>query len=196
MIPCNHSESPDHSTWNSHIIYSRDHGKSWQIGGVVPGGYTNESTVAQLRDGSLYYNLRNYYGKNRRVVSRSTDQGLTWSHPEPDSVLVSPVCQGAVLYYPAPGDQQPDWLLFSNPASTSRENLTIRLSPDGGRSWTASAVLHPGPSAYSDMTILPDGTIACLYERGEVSPYETITFARMSLSRLSDSPPGSPNPRV
>jgi sialidase-1 len=38
--------------------------------------------------------------------------------------------------------------------------------------------LHAGPAAYSCLTVLPDGGIGCIYERGEKDAYETITFAR------------------
>jgi hypothetical protein len=33
---------------------------------------------------------------------------------------------------------------------------------------------------------LPDGTVACLYERGRKSAYETITLARLSLRWLTE----------
>ena len=50
-------------------------------------------------------------------------------------------------------------------------------------------VLHEGPSAYSCLAVLPDGTIACLYERGDKNAYENITLARCSLAWLTDTPP-------
>ena len=78
-----------------------------------------------------------------------------------------------------------DVLLFSNPASTKREKMTVRLSYDGGRTWPLSKLIHAGPSAYSALSILPDKSIGCLYERGESSPYEKITFARFSLEWLA-----------
>ena len=40
--------------------------------------------------------------------------------------------------------------------------------------------LHDGPSAYSCLAVLADGAIACLYERGNKSAYETITLARLA----------------
>ena len=76
-------------------------------------------------------------------------------------------------------------VLFSNPASTNRERLTIRLSDDQGRTWPVAKLLYPGPSAYSCLTVLPDKRIGCLYERGDRGPYETITFARFSLDWLT-----------
>jgi sialidase-1 len=49
-------------------------------------------------------------------------------------------------------------------------------------------VLHDGPAAYSCLTVLPDRTVGCLYERGDKSPYETITFARFPLEWLTAAP--------
>lgn len=186
VIPANHSTSPDHSDWYSHVIYSDDHGKTWAIGGVHQ-PYTNESTIAELPDGRLYQNMRSYKGENRRRVSYSADGGLTWSEDQTDPALVEPVCQGSTLYYPA-SKTFGGGLLFSNPASTARENLTIRLSKDGGATWPLGRVLHAGPSAYSDLVILPDGAIGCLYEAGTDSPYETIVLTRFEPGALVQEP--------
>lgn len=71
-----------------------------------------------------------------------------------------------------------DMLIFTNAASTRRENLTVRLSYDGGQSWAAARVIDAGPAAYSTVISLQDGSVGVLYERGEADPYERITFAR------------------
>ena len=64
--------------------------------------------------------------------------------------------------------------------------MTLRLSYDEGNSWPQSKLLYEGPSAYSSLAILPDGSIACLYERGKQLANETITLARFSLSWLTN----------
>jgi sialidase-1 len=76
-------------------------------------------------------------------------------------------------------------LLFANPASTQRERLTLRLSYDEGTSWPVARVIHEGPAAYSSLVVLPDFSIGLLYERGERSPYEKITLARLTLAWLT-----------
>ena len=82
-------------------------------------------------------------------------------------------------------DESTSRVLFSNPASqTDRVDLTVRLSYDSGKTWPVSRLLNAGPSAYSNLAILPDGSIACLYERGKSIPYETITFARFTMDWL------------
>ena len=46
-------------------------------------------------------------------------------------------------------------------------------------------MLHAGPSAYSDLAVLADGEIACLYEAGQAHPYESIVFAGFPLLSLA-----------
>jgi len=184
VIPCDHAVSGPvseaHEHFGSHVIYSDDHGVTWEIGGVVS-GRVNECAVAELGDGSLYLNMRSYHGANRRAVARSLDEGQTWTDVELDDALVEPICQAGLVFHGAEGE---GWLLFSNPASTKREAMTVRLSRDGGRTWPASVMLHAGPSAYSDLAVAPDGTICCLYERGSEHPYERISLARFSIDDL------------
>lgn len=73
-------------------------------------------------------------------------------------------------------------LLFSNPASeTGRERLTLRASFDQGATWRWSALLHEGPSAYSCLQALPDGSVICLYE---ASGYREIRAHRIEARDL------------
>jgi len=185
VIPCNHTElnSSGNAVSRSHIIYSDDHGKTWQLGGSED-ELTNESTIVELADGSLLQNMRSYHKKNRRAVATSTDAGATWSRVKLDDALIEPVCQASILRYSWPENGNRGRILFSNPASIKRENLTIRMSYDEGSTWPVSKVLHSGPSAYSCLTVLPDKSIGCLFERGEKSAYEKISLARIPLDWL------------
>lgn len=170
IIPCNHVVAGS-KAMHSHVIFSDDGGRSWQIGGVAP-ERTNESAVAELADGTLVLNMRSYHGKNRRAVALSRDGGLSWTEFRLDDALVEPVCQGSLISY---GKNR---LLFSNPADIKRVNLTVRMSRDGGRSWPVARQIYAGPSAYSSLVVLRDGSMGLLYERGEQSPYEQLCFAR------------------
>ena len=183
LVPCDHivgihfdgSKDPIHS----HLIYSDDRGATWHRGGSVQ-VETDECAVAQLQDGSLYLNCRNGVGGNNRGVARSHDQGQTLVQFAWDATLIEPVCQAGLEALP--GGQ----LLFSNPASTRRQRMTVRLSPDGGLTWPAARVLHPGPAAYSDLAALPNGAICCLYEGGDEHPSESLTLARFNLAWLNE----------
>jgi sialidase-1 len=179
VIPCDHNAG-DTSRRYSHVIYSDDAGATWKLGGSA-GPFSNESTIAELADGTLMLNMRSYRGRNRRTVSLSRDGGLTWSDPVDDEALMEPVCQGSLL---RAGTGKKAVLLFANPAAVKRVNLTVRLSRDGGKTWPAQRVLHAGPAAYSNLVMIDRQTAGVLYERGSAGPYEQVTFARVKLSEL------------
>lgn len=170
--------------YGSHIIYSDDHGKTWQRGGNIR-PKVNECQVVELADGNgtLLMNMRSYFERNRRTHSISYDGGITWTDPRDAEELVEPVCQASLLRYRWPSKKEKGVILFLNPASAKngkRHNMTLRASFDDGRTWPFLKTLHAGPSAYSSIAVLKDGWIGCFYEAGEKGPYERIVFERVS----------------
>ncbi|MCP4837560.1 MAG: DUF1080 domain-containing protein [Phycisphaera sp.] len=184
LIPCDHIEV-DTRHYYSHCIASDDHGKTWKIVGRTPSHQVNECAVAELEDGSLLLNMRNYdRSKRARAISRSTDGGDTWSVVSRDPTLPEPICQASMVA--SDGGRV---LVFSNPADPSgRNTMTIRRSRDGGRTWSKGNVLHAGPSAYSSLATIGGleglAGFACLYEAGKEHPYEEIRFRRINRRML------------
>ncbi len=179
VIPCDHMVADNGGAF-SHILYSDDHGQTWQLGGTAGPG-TNESAVIERQDGSLLLNMRNYPPSphRERAIALSKDRGDSWSDVDYDLTLIEPVCQASLIR------AKPGVLLFSNPASrTGRIRMLLRLSPDDGRTWSRAKLLHPGPAAYSSLAVQGD-TVYCLYERGERGPYQTITLATLPLADLN-----------
>lgn len=189
LIPCDHMVGKyfdrKRDPYHSHVIYSDDHGASWQIGGIVDDG-TNECAVVELSDGAVYINCRNYVGDKRRAVAWSQDGGETFSHFRWEDVLVEPICQASLVRLTDENQHDRNRVLFANPASTAREKMTIRLSTDECQSWPIAKLLHAGPAAYSDLAVTADGMIHCLYECGEGHPYENLRLARFDLAWLVD----------
>ena len=184
IIPCDHIEAGT-KKYFSHIIYSDDHGKTWMLGGTTPVDQVNECTVAEIADGRLLLNMRNYdrTQKNRKTAV-SSDGGITWVDFKGDNTLIEPICQASMHRYSF-GRKEKNRLLFTNPADTDKRlNMTLRLSYDDGANWTKSMVLYPGPSAYSEVVKLSDGTICCFYEAGYHNPYEGIVFEKIKLADL------------
>jgi sialidase-1 len=181
VVPCDHNRRDDNSR-HSHLIYSDDHGATWHIGAVAE-EKTNESAVAERHDGSLLLDMRSYHGKNRRAEQVSRDGGITLEPLTLVDALIEPVCQASLI---SAGGRQ---LLFSNPASTKRENMTVRWSGDDGNTWSSSRVIHSGPSAYSSLAMLNGRSVGLLYERGEKTPYEQISFTRLDVKRRSETRP-------
>lgn len=186
VIPCDHREGDARKGPKcSHVFYSDDHGKTWQLGGTVA-QHTDECQVAELADGELLINMRNYLARDggqpdrggMRTIARSRDSGQTWSDFDVDRQLVEPLCQASLIAAPAIRDPDKVALFFSNPATRDkRRNLTVRASFDGGRTWPTLRVVDPGSAAYSSLVILPDARLGLLYERDD---YRAITFVRLS----------------
>jgi len=169
------------------IIYSDDHGKTWQMGGET-GPAVDESQVVELADGRLMLNMRSTRGKRCRAIATSTDGGQTWSDIRDDPTLIEPVCQGSFLRYTLASEHDRNRLLFCNPANqTSRVNGTVRLSYDEGQTWAIAKTLVPDEFMYSCLTVLPDLSLGCLYE---TDGYRIIRFARFTLDWLTDGADG------
>ncbi|MBN9521848.1 exo-alpha-sialidase [bacterium] len=179
VVPCDHRTADSGTDSFSHVVVADDHGRTWRVGGVAA-AKTNECQVAERDDGSLLLNMRSHHGKNRRAVAVSTDRGDTWGETTFDDALVEPTCQGSLIR--VTGEPGGSRFLFSNPASTRRETLTLRLSRDGGRTWPAARVLYAKGAAYSCLVALPGGRAGCLYEKDS---YRSIAFARFGLDWLA-----------
>jgi len=167
-----------HPSVNS-TIYSDDHGATWKRGAIaVPNTPEfpdpNETTAAQLSDGSVMLNVRTEAKENLRTVVISKD-GEGWSAPHLQSDLPDPICFASLERFSTKKSGGKNRLLFVNPdnllradgkptRSKDRTNLTVRLSYDEGNSWTVKRTVEPGLSGYADLSVMPDGTILCLYE--------------------------------
>lgn len=192
VIPCDYVES-ETKKGGSHVIFSDDHGKTWELGGVVLDHNLNESTVAELSSGVLMLNMRNYGSSDRtRKIALSEDGGLNWSHAFDDADLIEPVCQGSLISYKF-ADAQKSIVVFSNPADKSKRiNMTVKFSPDEGNSWPFKITVHEGPGAYSNLVSLKNGDLGIFFEAGEKSPYEGLAFKIIPSGVFSGSVTGLP----
>ncbi|MGW1888795.1 sialidase family protein [Streptomyces sp. NPDC002004] len=194
VVPANHSLPPaagDDGTegrYNGgHCLLSDDRGATWRIGYVDDNtdGYinANETTAAELPDGRVYFNTRNDSpSPGTRADAHSRDGGSTLVGAfRPQAGLVGPVVQGSLLQL-----RDPDVLLFSGPADPGfRALMTIRASGDGGTTWRTAHTVDGLPAAYSDLVRVDDTTVGLLYETGDFSAYETITFRRTPVEELA-----------
>jgi sialidase-1 len=64
------------------------------------------------------------------------------------------------------------------------------MSYDEGHTWPVGKVLEPGLSGYSDLAVLPDGSVICFYENGGIKGISTqtaaLTLARFNVEWLTD----------
>ncbi len=166
---------------HSTIIYSKDHGQTWQVG---TGAFddTTESQLVEVESGVLMLNCR-YNRKSVRVVMTTRNMGKTWQkHATSERSLIEPgACMASLI------DVDPEagkWLLFSNPDSTrGRHHITIKASPDRGLTWPDQhrLLLDEGNgSGYSCMSMIDKNTIGILYEGSQAH----MTFQRIALNDL------------
>lgn len=182
VIPCDFIEAGTKKHF-SHSIYSDDRGETWKLGGVTESDQVNECTVAELSNGDLMLNMRNYSPLRVRQVAISKDGGQSWEKQKEELALEEPICQGSLIAFKSKKGKY--ILAFSNPANPKgRTNMTVKLSYDNGKTWKQKQLVYEGPSAYSNLVILPNGNIACLYEGGVKSAYESIVFKELSFENF------------
>lgn len=162
------------NTVSARNAYSDDRGKTWHVGQPLGAG-TDESHAVELKDGTI---LQNFRDSQTRLVGLSKDGGITVENLHHDPVLIEPGCNAGFARDTHSGK---DALIFTNPASHVRQNMTVRLSFDSGQTWPQSRVLFAGRAAYSSTIALDDGTVAVLYESGIATSTDKITFARFNL---------------
>ncbi len=171
LVPCWKYEG-----WNNFVIYSDDHGRSWQRSQFVPGGKEgNESQLVELSDGSLLLDIRQTAGPHR-WQSMSRDRGQTWSEPMPGHHVTPVACAIERLSGSALDRQEGDVLIWTGPKGPGRHTLVLRVSQDNGKTFGREQILAAEPAAYSDLATLPDGSLGILWERGN---YKTITFTHV-----------------
>jgi sialidase-1 len=174
---------------SSMIIFSDDHGHTWQLGGVAGSG-GGEIQVAETAGGALLASMRdnNFPTTGQRTFSRSTDGGISWTAPytfTPDQPpLPDPACQASILRLTTTNDSNAGRLIFANAADgSSRVKMTLRISYDEGHTWPVSNLVYSGSSAYSSLTPLASGEIGLLFE---INAYSKINFVRRSVSEITD----------
>jgi sialidase-1 len=165
-----------------HVFGSDDHGESWYLidTAVQP---ANESKIVELADGRWMINSR-ANGKGMRYVHVSDDEGKSWEmHPEPE--LIDPGCNGSIIRYTSKKDGfKKNRLLFSNAKmKKGRENMTVRISYDEGKTWSEGKTIYKGGSAYSSLTILENGDIGLFFEK---DGHKENPFVSFSLEWLTD----------
>jgi sialidase-1 len=183
FVAANHSVGPpkeNFEEYHAHGLYTDDHGKSFQLSESIIFPGSNESIAAELTDDRMIMSIRNQRGDIRsRILAFSSDGGNTWDEAYFEKSLPDPVCQGSILSL---GKKDGKMVLAHSNASDPihRNNLTIKISFDEGRSWNKSIPVDrtddPKKStwtAYSDMVTINPYTIGILYERDN---YSEIVF--------------------
>ncbi|WP_339129247.1 sialidase family protein [Streptomyces sp. f51] len=198
VVPADHSAAPPAGSsdtgqearyYGAHALYSDDGGRTWRLG-FVDDTYdgldnSNESAVAELPDGRLYFTSRDQHGTRpgNRLDAYSSDGGETLDRPFAVQPTLNevPVVQASVLQ--PSGRFAP--LLFSGPSvPDARRSMAVWRSTSAGAGFVKATTLSARPAAYSDLVQLGPSGVGVLYETGGTGPYESIEFRRLPLGGL------------
>lgn len=68
-------------------------------------------------------------------------------------------------------------------------NLVLRISVDDGRTFPIERPVAVGHATYSDLTVLDEGSLGVLWERGHERGYQYVTFTRLPSNFLDGARP-------
>lgn len=159
----------NHNTLDNFVLYSDDGGHTWHLSGLA---YSNgdEAKLVELNDGRLLMSVRQ---QGARGYAISHDSGQTWGEQGHWPEMATNACNGDLIRY------DDTTLLHSIPNSMKRENLSLFFSRDEGKTWGNPVTICAGGSAYSSLTLLPDGSIGIYYEKETPQGYE-LWFKKIS----------------
>lgn len=159
------------------MAYTDDGGETWQATMPLVGAGNIQPAIAQAANGDLVAYMRDNGPAPKRLhVSRSSDQGVTWSNVT-DSELVNSGTGCDIVTLP-----NGHWILVNNDTETGRSRLTASLSTDGGRTWSHTKALADDAtgrtrSHYPAVIVGRDGRIHVSYSFFDVDDRKTIRHA-------------------
>lgn len=141
---------------DNYVIYSDDNGHTWQRS-TQAYNLGDEAKLMELTDGTVLLSVRR---NGARGYNRSADGGATWGNQGTWPEMQANACNGEMLRV------DDTTLLHSIPNSMRREDVSIYESNDEGYTWHSPVLMVDGPSVYSSMTKMSDGSIGLYVEVG------------------------------
>ena len=178
VFPAQYKDSTQlpHST----ILYSKDHGASWQMSKAAYPN-TTEAQVVETEPGTLMLNMRDNRGGSRTIYT-TKDLGNTWTeHPSSRSALPEPVCNASIIKTEYNGKPV---LLFVNPnAVDGRHHMTIKASLDLGLTWPVQSQLlldELTGNGYPSLTMIDKDHIGIVYEGSQ----SNLVFEKIAIKEI------------
>lgn len=175
-------------------IYSDDNGLTWRKGQPVvcyqPNQFEKnrmksddmqftEGQIVNNGDGAIDYYLRNHNPVKRIARVRSFDGGETWGQVEFMQDMPQPICQVSAIDFCRDGK---NCIAVLNPADENqRINGTLRLSEDGGKTFSYKYLVKEGQFIYSSLVYIEEtDEIGIAYE----PDWQSIMFCKIGVSEI------------
>lgn len=168
------------------VIYSDDHGRTWQPGAAVAFSGACEPTTVELSDGRVIVSPR--IGPRAgpkasgRLFMTSNDGGLTFAETRYEEAIPVPG-QGELVAVEPTEPGRPRAIVLCG-AAEAKTRPTIYVSLDDGETWPITKVIDDGSCANLAIVALPNGDLGVLYERDK---YLRMVFQRVDLQALIDN---------
>lgn len=159
----------------NHAVYTDDGGQTWHASALAC-GTGDEAKMVELNDGSILMSIRTV---GDRLWTVSKDGGETWSPVRGWADMHVTNCNGDMVRY------SDSLLMHSITYSMVRENISILLSSDEGRTWSERKTILEGPGQYSSITVLEDGTVGAYIEKN--TWYTELWYLNFSMDWLRSS---------
>lgn len=185
------------------LLLSDDRGATWRAGATTRGDRAlsgNETVVGSRGGNNVWASLRptgasfreRGDGKPYRIEATSTDGGETYENIDYDDRFpMPPITPGFLIL-------DHTWV-FTSPVSDApsngrgrvrdRQNLTLTVSVDDGKSWR-SCLLKAGGAGYSDLARIDHDALALVFEGAtpDAADYRSaIHFRRLDLAKVRDA---------
>ena len=188
---------------SSRVIYSDDHGETWNAGEAVndnrpvgnqtihsstmnnPGAQNTESTVVQLNNGDLKLFMRGLTGDLQ--VATSKDGGATWEKDVKRYADVKDVyVQMSAIHTVQNGKE---YIILSNAGGPGRYNGLVHLAQveaNGDLTWLKHNPIQSGKFAYNSLQDLGNGEFGLLYEHADNNQNEyTLSYKKFNWDFLN-----------
>ncbi|QZT26838.1 discoidin domain-containing protein [Streptococcus dysgalactiae] len=205
------------TNWTSHlkgsqssrVIYSDDHGKTWQLGEAVNDNrrlghgrvihsknmndekaQNTESVAVELKNGDLKLFMRNLTDKLQ--VATSKDGGQTWEATVEEYSEVPDAYVQLSAIRVEHGDKEYVLLVNANGPGRNRVAGHARLAEvqsDGRLKWLHHRLIQDGSFAYNSVQQVDEDTFGVLYEHREGAQNEyTLSFKTFNWNFLTKNP--------
>lgn len=167
----------------SMMAYTDNWGETWEFSEPIVGFKNLQPTIAETESGELVAYMRDSGPEPKRLmVTRSTDNGKTWSTPK-DTKFPNPSSAADIVTL-----ENGHWVMLYNDSVDERHSLAVALSEDGGKTWPWVRKLEynkHNPSsvyaAYPAVIVGEDGNLHASYSfrrpLSEQPEKETIKYA-------------------
>lgn len=152
----------------------------------------NESRVAERANGTLALIARKRWNTTTytraRVSGSAIANGFDWNGwADASGIIGTRMVDGGFIRF---SDTSHLYSFSNNPGSTTRLNMAVARSADGGVSWGTPQTIYTGPATYSDLARDSLGNIYCVFGRDgnnhnidldPANPAARVTVARFNL---------------